>query len=122
MLHFLVDASLPRATSTVIAAAGHQALDVRDVGLGAAADTSIADYAKANGLCLITRDGDFGNILDYPPEQYAGIVVLTPPEPASREAVLSLVADFLAETSLLPLLAGRLAVVELGRVRLRPPT
>jgi hypothetical protein len=121
-MRFLVDASLPRATSTVIKAAGHQSVDVRDVGLGTAADAAIADYAKVNGLCLITRDGDFGNVLDYPPQRYAGIVVLSPPEPASRQMVLRLIEDFLGETSLLPLLAGRLTVVEPGRVRLRPPT
>lgn len=119
-VHFLVDASLPRATAAVIAAAGHQASDVRDIGLGVAADAMIAGYARTNSLCVITRDGDIGNVLDYPPEQYSGIVVLAPSEPASRDAVIRLVEEFFRETSLLPLLSGRLAVVEPGRVRLRP--
>lgn len=121
-VHFLVDASLPRAIAAVIATAGHQASDIRDIGLGTADDAMIAEYARMNGLCVITRDGDFGNVLNYPPEHHFGIVVLAPAEPASRDAVIQMVKEFLRETSLLPLLSGRLAVVEPGRIRLRPPT
>src|SRR5690606_32670532 len=113
-IHFLVDASLPRATAASIINAGHEALDVRDIGLGTASDAEIAEYARTNGLCVITRDGDFGNIFDYPPERYAGIVVLSTSEPASRDTVIRLVEEFLHETSLLQLLSGRLAVVEPG--------
>lgn len=80
-VHFLVDASLPRAAALLIRASGHQATDVRDIGLGAADDRQIADHAKTGRLCLITRDGNFGNILEYPPQDYAGIVVIDVPEP-----------------------------------------
>lgn len=101
--HFLVNASLPRAIAAVLATAGHQALDIRDTGLGNAADAAIAEYARTNGLCLVTRDGDFGKVLDYSPEQHAGIVVLSPGEPASRDTVIRMVKEFLHEAVLLPL-------------------
>ena len=120
-IHFLVDASLPRATASLIHAAGQQASDVRDIGLGTADDQQIADHARANGLCLITRDGDFGNILDYPPQDYAGIVVIDAPEPSTRDMVLNMVQQFLQQTAVLASLSGRLVVVEAARIRVRPP-
>lgn len=120
-LHFLVDASLLRATVSVIQAAGHQATDLRDIGLGTADDQQIADHAKANDLCLITRDGDFGNILNYPPQDFAGIVVIDAPEPASRDVVLRMVVQFLQQTALLRLLGARLVIVEAVRIQDRRP-
>ncbi len=120
MLRFLLDASLPRASRDLIRSLGHDAIDVRDVHLGSAPDTDVAAYAQANRLCLITRDKDFGHLQGYPPEQYAGIVVLRAPERAGRAFVLDMLGQFLRQTDVLKRLAGRLAIVEPGQIRLRP--
>ena len=119
MAHFLVDASLPRATAELICSCGHQATDVRDLGLAAALDPVIAEHAKSAQLCLITRDGDFGNVLDYPPQDYFGIVVVQTPEAAPRSVVLEMVERFLREPDVVENLPGRLAVVEPARIRVR---
>ncbi|MGD0653245.1 MAG: DUF5615 family PIN-like protein [Thermoguttaceae bacterium] len=119
-MEFLIDADLPRPTAEVIRLNGHQARDVRDVGLGSAPDEVIATYAKANGLCLITGDFDFADIRDYPPEDYAGLVVLGLPKNANREFILRLVEAFLNHPEIIAQLPGRLAIVEPGRIRLRP--
>ncbi len=121
MAHFLVDASLPRPTADLIRALGHVATDVRDIGMTAATDREIADHARGNQLSIITRDQDFGNILDYPPNDYFGIVVVQAPHGATRAIVLNLVESFLQQTAIIQQLAGRLAIVETGRIRLRPP-
>ena len=78
-MKFLVDEDLPRSTATVLQEIGYEAVDVRDVGLRGASDEQIAGYAKANNLCLITADGGFANIRQYPPADYAGLVVLDLP-------------------------------------------
>jgi len=119
-MEFLIDADLPRPTAEVIRLNGHQARDVRDVGLGSAPDEDIAAYAKANGLCLITGDFDFADIRYYPPEDYAGLVVLGLPDNANRGFILRLVAAFLNHSEIISQLPGRLAIVEPGRIRLRP--
>jgi hypothetical protein len=120
MAHFLVDASLPRATADLIRSLGHQATEVRDIGLATAADEMIAAYAQKNRLCLITRDLDFGHVGEYPPEAYSGIVVVHGPDPAGRSFVLRMIEQFLREAEIVERLAGHLAVVEAGRVRMRP--
>lgn len=119
-MRFLIDADLPRPTATVIRSLGHEALDVRDIGLGAAPDEQIAAYAQAHGLCLLTGDFDFADIRDYPPQDYAGLVVLKLPDNANRDMILRLVEAFLGESHVLGQLPGRLAIVQRGRIRLRP--
>jgi hypothetical protein len=120
MAQFLIDASLPRAVADLLRQRGHEATDVRDIGFGSAPDRTIADHALAERLCLITADGDFGHIGDYPPEQFYSIVVVQPPRDASRTVVLALVAQFLDAEAVLGSLAGHLVIVEPGRMRVRP--
>ena len=121
MLHILVDASLPRATADLIRAHGHAATDVRDIGLGSATDDQIAAHAKANGMAIISGDGDFGDVTNYSPTDYHGLVVIEPPRKASQAIILPLIEQFLKATDVVSNLPGRLAIVEPGRIRLRPP-
>jgi predicted nuclease of predicted toxin-antitoxin system len=118
---FLVDASLPRAAGDVIRAHGHQATDVRDIGLGTASDQDIADHARGHQLALITGDQDFGNVLAFPPADYFGLVIIRPPDRARTAVILSLVEQFLNDATVMASLSGRLVVVEPGRIRCRPP-
>jgi predicted nuclease of predicted toxin-antitoxin system len=93
---------------------------VRDVGLGGAKDSEIAAYARTHSACLITADFGFADIRNYPPQSYAGIVVLELPPNATAAYILNLIESFLRQTEVLARLQGRLAIVETGRIRLRP--
>ena len=85
-----------------------------------AARPDIAAHAQAHGLCLVTRDFDFADVHNYPPDQYAGLVVLDLPNTAVATTILSVVRALLGRPDVLSSLPGRLAIVEPGRVRLRP--
>jgi len=121
MASFLIDASLPRPTAALVVSYGHAATDVRDIGMGTASDPQIAAHAQANQLILLTKDQNFGNVLDYPPDQYHGIAVVEPPARAGRAAVLGLVEQLLRQKDVIDGLPGRLAIIQPGRIRLRPP-
>ncbi len=118
-MRFLLDADLPRSASEVVRRRGHEATDVRDVGLRDAKDWQIARYAQKQGLCLLTADQDFADIRNYPPSQYPGIAVLSLPRNATSSYINKLLDSFLQEESILMQLPGKLAIVEPGRVRLR---
>jgi len=120
MSDFLVDASLPRATGDVIRAHGHQATDVRDIGLGTSPDKDIAEYARLHQLAIISVDQDFGNVLLFPPDDYSGIVVIEPPGSAATSLLLSLVEQCLNNAKVMANLPGHLIIVEPGRLRARP--
>jgi predicted nuclease of predicted toxin-antitoxin system len=118
---FLIDASLPRATADLIRLHGHQATDVRDIGLGTAPDQDIADHARQHQLAIVSGDKDFGDILMFPPADYHGLVVVRPPDGATVALLLLLVEQFLNDSQVMASLSGRLVVVELSRIRCRPP-
>lgn len=87
-MRFLVDADLPRRTGTLLRVYGHEAVDVRDVGLSHATDPAIAAYAQAQGACLITGDFSFADIRNYPPADYSGLIVLGLPRTATAKFIL----------------------------------
>ena len=119
-MRFLVDASLPRSAADALRKLGHEAMDVRDVGMRGAADDVIAEHARRNQLALITRDFDFADIRNYSPADYSGIVVLDLPNHSTASDVVKAVEAFASSKEWLELLSGRLAIVEPSRVRFRP--
>lgn len=118
-MRFLVDAGMPRQTAEMLRTLGHDAQDVRDLGMGAASDEAIAAHARAHELCILTRDFDFADLRSYPPREYFGIVVFEFPEAARREMILGTVRAFVEEGPVLAQLVGKLAIVEPHRIRLR---
>jgi hypothetical protein len=100
---------------------GHQATDVRDIGLGTASDQDIADRARQHQFAIISIDQDFGNVRLFPPGQYHGLVVIRPPRGATVAMLLSLTEQFLNDSKVMANLPGHLVIVEPGRLRCRPP-
>lgn len=111
---------MPGAVAPTLLAIGHDAVDVRAIGLAAAADQQIAELAKVQKRCVLTRDFDFADIREYPPADYFGLVVSAAPEGASRSIVLAMVERAMSDEELLAILTGRRVVVEPARVRIRP--
>jgi predicted nuclease of predicted toxin-antitoxin system len=119
-MRFLLDANMPRSAAELIARYGHEAVDIRDVAPGGVDDSVVASYARTHGLVLVTRDFDFADIRNYPPVDYPGILVLELPDDAIAAVILKVLESFLGQSELVARLPGRLAVVELWRVRFRP--
>lgn len=87
-MHFLIDADLPRSAKELIQRCGHEATDVRDIGLGSAGDPETASYALRQRMCLLTGDFGFADIRNYTPGAYAGIVALGLPRNATATFIL----------------------------------
>jgi predicted nuclease of predicted toxin-antitoxin system len=58
-MRFLVDAQLPPALARWLAAQGHEAAHVGDLGMQAASDAAIWDHALASSFAIVTKDEDF---------------------------------------------------------------
>jgi predicted nuclease of predicted toxin-antitoxin system len=114
-----VDENLPSQVAPLIRDLGHDAVDIREIGMRGASDTEIAAYARAHKLCMIRADRDFANIRNYSPREYSGIVVFDIPPRATTPTILRLIHDFLSQSDLIDDLTGRLAIVAFGRVRFR---
>lgn len=59
MTRFLVDAQLPPALARWLTDQGHEAVHVGDIGMQAATDRAIWDYALASSSALVSKDEDF---------------------------------------------------------------
>lgn len=119
-MRFLIDATLPRSIVELIVHLGHEAEFARDIGLGDAPDRAIAAHAQATQAALLTRDLDFADVRNYPPEQYSGIVVFRFADDVVAKEIVRLAEILLREPKFIGQLSGRLAVVERDRVRFRP--
>ena len=58
-MRFMVDAQLPPALARWLAANGHEAAHVGDLGMQAASDSAIWDRALASAAAIVTKDEDF---------------------------------------------------------------
>jgi predicted nuclease of predicted toxin-antitoxin system len=119
-MRFLIDANLPRSIVQLIVGLGHEAEFVRDIGLGSAPDSAIAARAQTTLAALLTRDLDFADVRNYPPERYNGIVVFRFSDDVAAKEIVRLAEIFLREPMFVGQLSGRLAIVEPDRVRFRP--
>ena len=112
---------MPRSLAERVAKLGHEVQFARDIGLATAPDREIAAHAKKTGAAIVTRDLDFADVRQYPPDLYDGIVVLRLPDTATAAEIAAVAERFLHEPKFLSQLPGRLAIVENDRVRFRPP-
>lgn len=120
-MRFLVDANLPRSLVDLISRLNHQVEFVRDIGMSDAPDSAVAERAQKTSAVLLTRDLDFADIRNYPPDHYPGIVVFRLPDDVVASEIVSVAQRFLHEASFASQISARLAIVERDRVRFRPP-
>ncbi len=116
-MHFKLDENANPQWRVPLEAAGHTVSTVIEEKLQGQADVTIAAVCRSLNMCLVTLDVDFAQTTAYPPEEQAGIIVLRHPKP-SLNRMLSLVyqvVEMLKRES--P--AGRLWIVEPGRIRIR---
>jgi predicted nuclease of predicted toxin-antitoxin system len=116
LARFLIDESLPRAVTRVLASAGHEALDARDAGLRGQPDDEVAGRAAAEGRIVVTADLDFSNALRFPPGTHPGIVVARLPADWSPDVLANRIVTAVADAG--PRLVGAIAIIEASRVRL----
>jgi predicted nuclease of predicted toxin-antitoxin system len=114
-MQFKIDENLPDALVALLAEQGHEASTVRHQSLNGRPDVEVAAACRSERRALITLDLDFSDITAFPPEEYAGIIVLRV-RSQSRPQILSVFK------SVLPLLEterldGHLWIVEEQRVR-----
>ncbi len=115
-MKFKLDENLDPRAAAILRGAGHDTLTVADQHLQGAADANVFEVCQRERRCLVTLDLDFSNLLDFPPETSAGIVILRHPKPRVR--------SWLALTELLAVAlqrdnpTGKLWIVEPGRIRI----
>ena len=111
-----LDENLGLRGSEILTAAGVDVATVAQQGLCGAPDQRLLELCRDEGRCLVTLDMDFSNPVQYPPRDYAGIVVL---RPGGRvlEADLRATMSLFARTARDRDVTGRLWIVQPDRIR-----
>lgn len=113
---FLLDADMPRSSAEIIRRIGYEVEDVRDIGMRAAKDREIIEYALKNKRIIITRDTDFGEVLRYP--EHPGAIILRLPYASTSKDINERLEEFFKSVRSEEL-RGAIIIVELSRYRKR---
>ena len=118
MARFLIDEALPRSVARRLRATGHDADDIRDLGLRGQPDERIFVEAQQRSAVLITPDLGFANILRFPPQSHSGLIIVRLPNLLSTDRVAEEIVRSLRELSATTLTSA-IVVVEANRTRIR---
>jgi predicted nuclease of predicted toxin-antitoxin system len=112
-----LDENLGERGRMMLVAAGHDVSTVTLQRMESEPDQAVIEACRREGRALVTLDLDFANTLDYRPSEYAGIAVLRLPKKTTPEDLVLTIETFAKGLEQNPL-AGKLWIVEKGRIRL----
>jgi predicted nuclease of predicted toxin-antitoxin system len=114
-MKFKLDENLHPENGDLLQERGHDVATVYDQGLRGHEDPEIAEACRQEGRILLSFDLDFSNITMFPPENYAGLIVLRL-RAKGRKAVRKVLGQVLSHLDVEPV-AGRLWIVDERRIR-----
>lgn len=117
-MKFLIDNALSPRLARLLAEIGHDAIHVRDYGLGSAPDPLVIARATIEGRVVITADGDFARILALERLLAPSVILFREEGPHSADVIAVLLLHQLVhlETALGE---GSIVVVHPSRIRVR---
>ncbi len=116
-MKFKLDENIGRRGIDLLVDAGHDVMTVNQQGVSGISDDALFDLCAREGRALITLDHDFGQVLRFPPQNAAGVVVLEPGPRVTRDSLPNRLRELLAVLRTRPL-GGELWIIEPGRVRI----
>jgi predicted nuclease of predicted toxin-antitoxin system len=116
-MHFKIDENLPVDIADILNKAGHDASTVNEQKLQGTKDQVLIEICRSEHRVLVSLDTDFSDIRTYPPEKFAGIIVLKMRLQA-KPHVMKVFQRIIPLISREPL-SGHLWVVEETGVRIR---
>lgn len=75
-LRFFADHCVPRSVARLLSEAGHEVLLLNDHLPNDSPDSAVISKARDLNSILISLNGDFFDIVTYPPSAYDGIIAL----------------------------------------------
>jgi hypothetical protein len=119
-LLFFADHCVSNAIMQTLRDAGHNVLRLRDQLPIESPDPVVIAKAQELDALLLSLNGDFADIVSYPPANYQGIIALqVRNHPEIIPPLMSRLRDYLSLHSDREYYRGKLLVVEVHRIRVR---
>lgn len=112
-----LDENIGTIGQALLEADGHDVMTVSEQKLSGASDDRLYGVITAEQRVLVTLDRDFGEVLRFPPETTAGIVVLASQGRMTKSVIAARMADLAAMLRVEPI-DGHLWIIEPGRLRI----
>jgi predicted nuclease of predicted toxin-antitoxin system len=119
-LRFFIDQCVPRSVIESLRGVGHAVELLRSHLPINAKDPDVIDCAQSLNAVLVTLNGDFADIINYPPAHFCGIIALqVRNHPESLPAIVMRLLTYLGEHPEPEYYAGKLMLVEAHRIRIK---
>lgn len=119
-LRLYIDQCVPRSVSESLRDAGYAVELLRQHLPINAKDAEVIASAQSLGALLVTLNGDFADIINYPPARFGGIIALqVKNHPESLPAIVMRLLTYLGEQPDREHYAGKLLLVEAHRIRIK---
>jgi predicted nuclease of predicted toxin-antitoxin system len=119
-LRLFADQCVPAEIADILKGEGFEVILLRNVLSPRSPDTAVIAQAQQLGAVLLSLNGDFADIVTYPPPQYAGIIAIQlHNHPEIIPKLMAKLVDFLRKYSDQEYFRGKLLVVEVHRIRIR---
>ena len=119
-LRFFVDHCISHAIMDTIRATGAEVLRLREHLPTDAPDAVVIATAQQLEAILVSLNGDFANIVTYPPARYHGIIALqVHNHPEIIPQLMARLTNYIASHPTMEEYKGKLFVVEVHRIRIR---
>lgn len=119
-LRFFADQCVPNPVIEALRAAGHEVLRLREHIPTDSPDPVVISTAQELDAVLVSLNGDFADIVAYPPTGYKGIVAIqVRNHPEVLPQLLSRLDAYLSEYPEMGHYCGKLLLVEVHRIRIR---
>jgi hypothetical protein len=122
-MRFFTDHCVPESVAEALESKGHEVLRLRNQMATDAPDPDVIEKAQVLDAVLLSLNGDFSDIVRYPPSTYGGIISM---QVRNRPEVLAQITErltrYLRDQSDREHYRGKLLLVEAHRIRVRGAT
>jgi len=119
-LRFFIDHCVPMSMARFFGDLGHEVFLLRECIPKDSPDPVVIQTAQEYHAILVSLNGDFADIVTYPPEQYRGIIgIQLRNHPELIPKILQRLRGYFTEHPSMEDYAGKLFLVEVHRIRIR---
>ena len=119
-LRFFIDHCISNAIMNALRATGAEILRLREHLPTDAPDEIVLAMAQQLETILVSLNGDFANIVTYPPDRYHGIIALqVHNHPEIIPQLMIRLTTYIASHPTMEEYKGKLFIVEVHRIRIR---
>ena len=119
-LRFFADHCIPNSIIKILGDAGYEVLILKDYIPIESPDSLVIAKAQELDAILVSVNGDFADIVTYPPTHYKGIIAIRlRNHPEIIPLLMERLKNYLLNNNSMSYYQGKLLLVEVYRIRLR---